>query len=153
MKLKPLTQREARAFVDKHHRHHKAPRGDIFRIGLEVDDNIIGVIMVGRPVARALQDGYTLEINRTCVLDGYPNACSKLLGAAARAGKALGYHRIITYTLSIESGISLRAAGFIEQSRIKGQLWDRKSRPREQMSLFQKYDKIRWVRILRSKHE
>ena len=150
MQLKPITQRAARAFVDQHHRHHKAPRGDVFRIGLEDNDQIVGVIMVGRPVARYLQDGYTLEINRTCILDGYKNACSMLLGAAARAGKALGYHRIITYTLSIEPGTSLRAAGFIEECKITGRLWDYPSRQREQKSLFQEYNKTRWVRILKS---
>jgi hypothetical protein len=150
MQLKPITQRAARAFVDQHHRHHKAPRGDVFRIGLEDNDQIVGVIMVGRPVARHLQDGYTLEINRTCILDGYKNACSMLLGAAARAGKALGYHRIITYTLCIEPGTSLRAAGFIEDSKVKKSLWNRPSREREQKSLFQEYDKTRWIRILRS---
>lgn len=150
MKLKPITQRAARNFVDLHHRHHKAPRGDVFRIGLEDKGEIVGVIMVGRPVARGLQDGYTLEVNRTCILDGYKNACSMMLGAAARAAKALGYHRIITYTLCIEPGTSLRAAGFIEDSKVKKSLWSRPSRQREQKSLFQEYEKTRWVRILRS---
>lgn len=151
MQLKPITQKEARAFVDKHHRHHKAPRGDVFRIALQETDQIVGVIMVGQPVSRMLQDGYTLEVNRTCVLDGYKNACSILLGAAARAAKALGYHRIITYTLCIEPGTSLRAAGFIPEHKVKKQLWNRPSREREQVSLFQDMDKQRWIRILKSK--
>ena len=152
MNLKPITQREARDFVDKYHRHHKAPRGDIFRIGLEdKEKNLVGVIMVGRPVARLLQDGYTVEVNRTCVLEGYPNGCSMLLGAACRAAKALGFHRIITYTLECESGRSLHAAGFIPESKVKGSQWDRPSREREQKSLFQGYNKIRWIRVLKEK--
>jgi len=149
VKIIPITQRRAKAFVNEHHRHHKAPVGSVFQIGLESDGELIGVIMVGRPVSRMLDDGKTLEINRTCVLDNKKNACSMLMGAACKAGKALGYHKIITYTLDFESGRSLHAAGFILEAKIKGQLWNKPSRPRQQKSLFQKYNKIRWVRILK----
>ncbi len=68
--------------------------------------------MVGRPVARALDDGITSEIIRTCT-DGTHNANSMLYGAAVRACKAMGYRRVITYTQEDESGASLRAAGFV----------------------------------------
>lgn len=150
MKIVPVSQKTAKKFVNQIHRHHKAPVGSIFQIGLEEDGEMIGVIMVGRPVSRHLDDGTTLEINRTCVLDDKKNACSMLMGAACRAGKALGYTKIITYTLSFEGGRSLHAAGFVEESKVKGQLWNSPSRPREQKSLFQEYDKIRWVRILKN---
>lgn len=153
MKITPIKQREAKAFVNLHHRHHKAPVGSIFQIGLEKDDQLIGVIMVGRPVSRRLDDGETLEVNRTCVIDNQKNACSMLLGSACRAGKALGYKRIITYTLAFESGRSLHGAGFIPESKTKGQFWSVPSRPRKQISLFQEYDKIRWIRILRNNNE
>ena len=102
MKLVPLRQKEAKAFVNSHHRHHKAPVGDIYRIGLESDGELIGCIMIGRPVARCLDDGYTVEVNRCCVLDGYRNACSMLYGAAARVAKSLGYTKILTYTLAFD---------------------------------------------------
>jgi hypothetical protein len=149
MKIIPIKQKEAKKFINEIHRHHKAPVGSIFQIGLEEEGQMIGVIMVGRPVSRRLDDGNTLEINRTCVLDDKKNACSMLMGAACRAGKALGYNKIITYTLCFECGRSLHAAGFIKESKVKAQLWNKPSRPREQKSLFQEYDKIRWVRILR----
>ena len=149
MIIVPVTQAVAKEFVTKHHRHHKAPLGSIFQIGIEENDQLIGVIMVGRPVARLLCDGKTLEINRTCVLDDKKNACSMLLGEACRAAKALGYEKIITYTLSFESGRSLHGAGFIPEEKIRGKLWTTACRPREQMSLFQRYDKIRWIRILK----
>ncbi len=149
MIIVPVTQAAAKDFVTKYHRHHKAPLGSIFQIGLQENDKLIGVIMVGRPVARGLCDGKTLEVNRTCVLDDKKNACSMLLGAACRAAKALGYEKIITYTLSFENGRSLHGAGFIPEQKIKGRLWTTPSRPREQMSLFQRYEKIRWIRILK----
>lgn len=107
-------QQLAKAFIAEHHRHHKPPGGDVFRIGIARDGELIGVAMVGRPVARAFDDGYTLEVNRTCTLpppDG-KNANSMLYGACWRATKALGFRRLITYTQEDESGASLRAAGW-----------------------------------------
>ena len=78
MKLVPLKQKEAKAFINKHHRHHKASIGDIFRIGLSINDELVGCVMVGRPVSRRLDDGLTVEVNRCCVLPDIKNACSKL---------------------------------------------------------------------------
>lgn len=86
--------------------------------------------MIGRPVARHFDDGWTLEVNRTCT-DGTPNVNSMLYGAAWRATKALGYRRLITYTRSDETGSSLKAAGYrivAQRSPRKG--WHRPARPR-----------------------
>jgi hypothetical protein len=82
-----------------------------FCLGIAAGPQLVGVATVGRPVARQYDDGYTLEVNRTCT-DGTPNANSMLYGAAWRAAKALGYRRLITYTQDGESGTSLRAAGW-----------------------------------------
>lgn len=88
-----------------------------------------GVAIVGRPVARHLQDGYTAEVTRLCT-DGTPNACSMLYEAAWRAAKAVGYLRIITYTLPQEGGASLRAAGWHLIGPAGGGSWSRAGRPR-----------------------
>ena len=112
MKLTPVTFRVACAFVEKLHRHNKPPRGHKFSIGLAAGPDLVGVVMCGRPIARALDDGFTLEVNRTCT-DGTSNANSMLYGAAWRAGRAMGYTRCITYTQADESGVSLRAAGWV----------------------------------------
>jgi hypothetical protein len=109
--LRPVTLREARGFVDQHHRHNVPPRGWRFGVGVEADGALVGVAIASRPVARALDDGTTLEVIRTCT-DGTRNANSMLYGAVARAGKALGYRRVVTYTVESESGSSLRAVGF-----------------------------------------
>ena len=111
LEIVPVTFRQAQAFIALHHRHHKPPRGMKFCLGVALDDVIVGVATVGRPVARAYDDGYTLEVNRTCT-DGTENANSMLYGAAWRAAKALGYRRLITYTQEGESGASLKAAGW-----------------------------------------
>jgi len=91
----PLTFREAATFVQTHHRHHPPPAGHKFSIGVCRGNQIVGVAMIGRPVARHYDDGLTLEVNRTCT-DGTPNANSMLYGAAWRAAKAMGYRRLIT---------------------------------------------------------
>ena len=112
MRVAPITFREACAFVALLHRHNKRPRGHKFSIGLKDGEALVGVVMAGRPVARHLDDGLTLEVNRTCT-DGTKNANSALYGAAWRAAKAMGYRRCITYTQADESGASLRAAGWV----------------------------------------
>lgn len=130
LRVVPITQREAKAFVAAVHRHHKPPAGSVFCIAVAVDDTVVGVAMVGRPVAREYDNGYTLEVNRTAT-DGTPNANSMLYGAAWRAAKALGYRRLITYTMASESGGSLRGAGWtVVAQRAPRKGWDTPSRPR-----------------------
>jgi hypothetical protein len=126
----PITLKEARIFVTRHHRHHRAPQGGLFAIGAAVGDEVRAVVIVGRPVGRGNQDGYTAEVTRLCALDGTPNACSMLYRAAWRAARALGYRRLITYTLASEPGTSLRAAGFRLLGVRGGGSWTTPSRPR-----------------------
>ena len=111
LRIVPVTFRQACAFIEAHHRHHKPPRGMKFCLGVDADGHLAGVATVGRPVARHYDDGYTLEVNRTCT-DGTAHVNSMLYGAAWRAAKAMGYRRLITYTPAGESGASLRAAGW-----------------------------------------
>ena len=103
--LTPVALATANAFVNAHHRHHKATAGHKFSIGCAKDGELVGVAIVGRPVSRYLDDGWTLEVNRLCTT-GERNACSILYAASARAAKAMGYRKIITYTLDSENGSS-----------------------------------------------
>ena len=120
----------AAAFVSEHHRHHTAPVGHLFSMGAFRGERMVGVVIVGRPVARGRDDGLTAEVTRLCVLDNEPNACSFLYGKAAKAALALGFRRIGTYTLKRESGTSLRAAGWVVVGEVKGRSWTTPSRPR-----------------------
>jgi len=113
MHVVPLTFKKASEFVAKFHRHNKPPVGCKFCIGVEEEGNLEGVAQCGRPVARAFDNGLTLEINRTCT-KGKKNANSMLYGACRAIAKAMGYRRIITYIQASESGVSLRAAGFVK---------------------------------------
>lgn len=120
---------EANAFVAQHHRHHKPVVGHLFSLGAVAGDKIVGVCIVGRPVARRRDDGMTAEVTRLCT-DGTKNACSFLYGAAARASFALGFTRIGTYILASEPGTSLTAAGWRLIGETPGRSWSVPSRPR-----------------------
>lgn len=125
LKIRPITFKEAKEYVAKYHRHLSPPVGHKFSISCYDDDRLCGVIMVGRPVARMLDDGLTVEVNRCCT-DGTYNACSKLYGAACRAAEALGYRRIVTYTLESEPGTSLKASNWICDGKAGGTHWSGK---------------------------
>jgi hypothetical protein len=141
----PIERNEAVAFVDKLHRHHDGVAKDKYRLACALDGEIVGVIQVGRPDARALCDGKTLQVIRTCT-DGTQNACTFLLGSAARIAKDLGYCKLITYILDTEDGTSLKAAGWHKEADIKGHSWDCPSRPRKTTA--PTCDKQRWVKWL-----
>jgi hypothetical protein len=128
--ITPCSMVEARAFVRAHHRHHRPPVAGLFAVAVSEAGSVRGVAIVGRPVARLLcAGGFTAEVTRLCT-DGARNACSMLYGAAWRAARALGYIRLITYTLPEEGGASLRAAGWRCLGEAGGGSWSRKSRPR-----------------------
>ena len=120
---------EANAFVARHHRHHKPVVGHLFSLGAVLNGELVGVAIVGRPVARMRDDGVTAEVTRLCT-DGTRNACSFLYGAAARAAFALGFQRIGTYILASEGGTTLKAAGWRMIGETKGGSWSRQSRER-----------------------
>jgi hypothetical protein len=124
-----LQLNEANAFVAQHHRHHRPVIGHLFSIGAAKDGRVVGVAIVGRPVARMRDDGETAEVTRLCT-DGTRNACSFLYGASARAAFALGFKRIGTYILASEPGTSLTGAGWRMVGETGGGSWSRGDRPR-----------------------
>jgi len=131
LEIVPITLKLAKDFVAAHHRHNKPPVGHKFSVGLVCDGVLVGVACAGRPVARMLDDGRTIEVTRTCT-DGTPNANSMLYGAVWRAAKAMGYRRAITYTQGDETGASLRAVGWTRAKELPARAgWDAPSRPRQ----------------------
>jgi hypothetical protein len=140
----PIGWDEACEFIRQHHRHHQPSlRGKAYFAVADEQGKVRGVAVIGRPVARMLQDGWTLEVTRVAT-DGCPNACSALYGAARRVAFALGYRRLVTYTLKSESGTSLRAAGWKVVGEVEGRSWTTPSRPRVDKSEAQRQDKFRW---------
>ena len=147
MRLKaiPLELKAANEFVERLHRHHDPVYRDKMRIGCEVDGNLVGVVQLGRPVSRVLDDGKTIEVTRLCT-DGTPNVCSFLYGKAARLAQEIGYEKIITYILDEEDGTSLRATGWHKESDTRGHSWSTPSRPRSTSAPTN--DKQRWGKTL-----
>lgn len=145
MRAVPLELKNANDFVRNLHRHHDPVHRDKFRVGAEHKGKLVGVVQVGRPVSRMLDDGKTLEVVRCCT-DGTKNACSFLYGKAARIAKEMGYKRIITYILCTEQGASLVAAGWAYDGETKGGDWSRPSRLRNTTA--PTIAKVRYIKIL-----
>ena len=113
LKVVPLSLKEANEFVTKYHRHNKKCQGHKFSLGAIFKNKLVGVVIVGRPVSRKLDNKLTLEINRNCVLDNAPKGtCSFLYSKAIKVWQTMGGKKIITYTLNYESGSSLKAVNF-----------------------------------------
>lgn len=149
MELRPVSLREANEFIRAFHRHNWTIRGPrYFQIGLMSNEiNLVGVAIVARPIARLLCDMWTAEILRVCVSPEAPrNANSKLYAACWRAWRAMGGRRLITYTLTTESGASLRGAGWKVMAQCKPGTWNRENRLRQWQPIYGQ-QKFRWERL------
>ena len=142
-----MTLREANDFVEQFHRHSRRTSrdGGRFAIGASDGDQLWGVAIVGRPLARMLNDGVTAEVLRVCVKPEAPkNVCSFLYGRCWRIWQQMGGRRLVTYTLQTESGASLKGAGW----KIVGDLkprsgWSSHGREREWHPIYGQA-KFRW---------
>ena len=152
IEVQPCSLADAQRLVECLHRHHGKVAGHKFSLMARVLDRLsraeAGVVIVGRPVSRHLDDGRTLEITRLATRS-FPNIASKLLASAAREVRKRGFSRVITYTLATESGASLIAAGFSADFRTKGGSWNSPSRARTDKH--PTGPKTRWVRHLEAR--
>lgn len=131
LRVCPVTNEQAKAYVDSFHRHHGSSVQARFSLAAVDEASAVrAVVMVGRPVARLLDDGWTLEVNRLAS-DGCENACSALYGAARRVAKEMGYRKLITYIREDEPGTSLRAAGWKFEEAIRARSWNMPGRERQ----------------------
>lgn len=145
MKAVRVELKEANEFVARLHRHHKPVVGHRFSIGVEHGGNLVGCVIVGRPVARQTDQKNIAEVTRM-VTDGTRNACSFLYGQAARAAKELGFQSIQTFILPTESGITLKAAGWQSAGITKVGSWHTRGNRRKDQPECQK---IKWLKRLR----
>ncbi len=143
MRAVPLHLREANQFVAEHHRHSLPTVGGKFALGVaDGGGALVGVAVAGRPVARRLDDGRTLEVLRVCT-DGTPNACSYLYARVAKVARLMGYERVVTYTLASEGGASLRAVGATPTGPLDPHEWSNPARPRKSQPVYHE-PKYRW---------
>lgn len=144
----PLTLKQANELIARLHRHHKPVVGHRFSIGVrtKLDKVLVGAAVIGRPVARAVEQYEVAEVTRL-VTNGQPNACSILYAASARICKEMGFIKIQTYILESESGTSLKAAGWHFEANTSGGDWNhswRKGRRTDQPMVA----KQRWAKQL-----
>jgi len=141
----PCTIAEANEFVRRYHRHHQPMKiGYFFAVAVADEvSKIRGIAIIGRPVARVLEDGWTAEVRRVAT-DGCQNACSALYASAWRAARALGYKKLITYTLPSEGGASLRGAGWKCIGECGGGTWNRPGCGRPRVDMHPTQVKLRW---------
>ena len=147
LKIVPLSLKEANKFVTKYHRHNKKCQGHKFSLGAIFKNELVGVVIVGRPVSRRLDNKLTLEISRNCVLDNAPKGtCSFLYSKAIKVWQTMGGKKIITYTLDYESGSSLKAVNFKKEKIVqvfkKNTGWT--TRENRVWQEVQKTPRIRW---------
>lgn len=151
----PTTLRKANDFVQLNHRHNgrTARDGGKFAIAAAVESgDVVGVAIVGNPLSATYMDGFTAEVLRVCTQPDSPkNVNSLLYGACRRIWFDMGGRRLLTYTLTTESGVSLKAAGWTCEAEIKGHCpttWGKKdhlnSRKFAEVIALRKY---RWTTI------
>ena len=146
----PIELSEANVFITMFHRHNKPVKRAKFQLGLMQGREMIGVAIMGRPVARMLDDKRTLEILRTCIKPNHPNANSKLYARVRRIAQMMGYNKVITYTLKSESQSTLKAIGAVPVAETRPHKWDCPSRHREDQPIYAE-PKIRWELTTASK--
>ena len=145
----PLTLKDANKFVNQYHRHNKDCRGHRFSIGAIYKNELVGVAIIGRPIARKIDQKVIAEVLRNCVKPDAPKGtCSFLYAKAIQAWQVLGGKKIITYTLETEKGSSLKAVSFKEVSKTPVFKYGWTNRKNRILPETQKVRKVRWEKEL-----
>ncbi len=127
----PMTLKESNEFVDKYHSHNKRVQGYKFAIGAIYQDKLVGVAICGRPISATLDNKKTIELLRSCVLNDAPkNTNSFLYGRSWRVAEAMGYEKMITYTLMKEQASACKAIGMkiVGQTKDSTKAWAHKEK-------------------------
>jgi len=154
LRIAPVSWLLTQAFVRRHHAHCGAPAARRFGASVWNGSTLLGVVSVGNPVARAFCGRGIVEVNRLCIRRDVPralawNGASMLYGWSAREAAARGWNKIITYTRADEDGVSLRAAGWVQEGRVRGRGWHSQRRARANVNAW--IDKMRWSRVLQAR--
>lgn len=153
LRVVPCSLRKANDFVEVYHRHsiRTSRDGGKFAIGAIFGTEVVGVGIVGNPLSATLMDGFTAEVLRVCVLPEAPKNCNSLIyGACCRVWFEMGGWKILTYTLTEETGASLRGAGWVMAATIKGHdatTWDKQDHLRRREQAILSESKRRWEAI------
>lgn len=153
LRVVPCPLRKANDFVEIYHRHslRTSRDGGKFAVACASGNRIVGVAIVGNPLSATLMDGFTAEVLRSCLLPDAPkNGNSLLYGACRRIWFEMGGAKILTYTLTHESGASLRGAGWTLAATIKGHdtaTWGKSDHLRRKEQAIIGKQKYRWEAV------
>jgi hypothetical protein len=152
IQVRPCTRAAARAYVAKHHSHHRPHVTEAMRAAAWIGEEMVGVVVLEYPNAPALNDGVTWEVTRLCCRGGDDNVASRLLGAAWRAGHALGCERMVSYTRIDEPGTCYAAAGWWPVASVKGREWTTGNKAQRWIpGLYEPsseiVDRVRWEKV------
>lgn len=150
LRVVPCSLRKANDFVEVYHRHsiRTSRDGGKFALAAALGTSVVGVAIVGNPLSATLMDGFSAEVLRVCVLPDAPRNCNSLIyGACRRVWFEMGGVLILTYTLTEESGASLRGAGWELAAEVKGhdtKTWGKKDHLRRTEQAILAKGKRRW---------
>ena len=155
LEIHPIDREPARHFVARHHAHCRPPVTWRFQTAIYNGRTLLGVAVVGNPVAPSLNGRGIVEVNRLCIRRDTAaalrwNAASMLYGWCAREAARQGWQKIVTYTRIDEPGTSLLAAGWVPEGRVRGRGWHSARRARSNTNSW--IDKIRWGKSLATSH-
>lgn len=122
----PCSKEKAGEFITYQHRHHTPLDFASYCLAVCTSDGRVhGVCLIGRTATQHF-DGpnnhWAMEVRRVAT-DGTKNACSILYAAAWHLVSAMGYRKLISYTLPEEGGSSLRALGWRRVDNVGGNSW------------------------------
>lgn len=124
----PCSKEAASEYIYHVHRHHMPLGFGTFYLAVCTPDGIVhGVAVLGRTTSQhmklpGISNKWIVEVRRVAT-DGTVNACSALYGASWRFAREMGYRAIISYTLPVEGGSSLRALGWQQVDDVGGNSW------------------------------
>lgn len=151
MNITRIELSEANEFISRVHRHHKPVVGHRFSIAAEKAGELVGVAVVGRPVARMTDQKNIDEVTRLAT-NGTRNACSFLYARAAEIARLMGFKEIQTFILCSEPGTSLKAAGWQCSGPSYGGDWNRPSRGGRRIDQPQEA-KVKWCKKFKMQSE
>ena len=85
LRLRPCTIKRAKVFVEAHHRHLPKLQGALFAAAVDQGHVRVGVVVVGRPKNRHLDDGDTCEVTRAAIDDSDSKAAEVTAAAVLAA--------------------------------------------------------------------
>jgi len=131
--VKPIRYKDARRIIERHHYLGYAPCGCKFCLGIYCNNDLIGVMIWGHPVARMENQDNTLELTRMFLFNSPKNSESRALSLAEKwIKKNRTEYRLIAYSDTSEGhkGTIYKATNWKMIKEVKPESWSKSRRDR-----------------------